>query len=234
MREVILDTETTGLDPLRGDRIIEVGCVEVIDCVPTGRTFHSYLNPEREVSAEITEITGLTTAFLSDKPLFRDIVDPLLAFIGGAPLVAHNAPFDRGFVLAELTRLKRSALTDRLWLDTAEMARAKLPGAQVSLDALCRRFGVSLEKRVKHGALIDAELLAEVYLQLNGGRERKLDFGQAAIANARSATAEVRRAPRPTPLKPLVTAEEATAHAAFVATLGKGALWLRYSEPATA
>jgi DNA polymerase-3 subunit epsilon len=229
VREVILDTETTGLDPLRGDRITEIGCIEVVDCVPTGRSFHSYVNPEREVPSEIIEITGVTTAFLADKPVFREILEPLLAFVGSARLVAHNAPFDRSFVNAELARQKRSAFPDDRWIDTAELARAKFPGAQTSLDALCRRFGVSLERRVKHGALIDAELLAEVYLQLNGGRERKLDFGEAATAAVRAAAREIRRAARPVPLGSLLTTEEAQAHAAFVATLGQGALWLKYN-----
>jgi DNA polymerase-3 subunit epsilon len=227
LREIILDTETTGLDPLSGHRITEIGCVEVIDCVPTGRTFHSYLNPERDVPREVIEITGLTSAFLKDKPLFAQVVDDLLAFIGQARVIAHNAQFDRNFVNAELARAKKPTIPDQRWMCTVELSRSMLPGAQVSLDALCRRFNISLEKRDKHGALVDALLLSEVYLQLNGGRERKLDFGDAAAAAARAATV-VRRAPRPAPLPSLVTAEEAQAHAAFVGKLGDGAIWRKY------
>jgi DNA polymerase-3 subunit epsilon len=227
MREVILDTETTGLDPTYGHRITEIGCIEVIDCVPTGRTFHAYVNPERDVPAEVTEITGLTNTFLADKPVFARIVDDLVAFVGDARVIAHNAAFDRNFVNAELTRHKKSAIPEQRWLCTLELARSMLPGAQTSLDALCRRFNISLEKRDKHGALIDAELLAEVYLQLNGGRERKLDFGDKAAAAARAA-ASVRRAPRPTPLPSLITGDEAAAHAAFIAKLGGEAIWAKY------
>jgi DNA polymerase-3 subunit epsilon len=228
VREIILDTETTGLDPLLGHRVTEIGCVEVVGCVPTGRTFHRYLNPEREVPAEVVEITGLTTAFLRDKPLFAEVIDELLEFIGDARVIAHNASFDRGFVNAELARQGRGGIPDERWLDTLELARNMLPGAQTSLDALCRRFSISLENREKHGALIDAGLLAEVYLQLNGGRERKLDFGESAAEAAAREAAAVRRAPRPKPLGPLVTPEEAAAHAAFVATLGKEPLWTLY------
>lgn len=227
MREIILDTETTGLDPSQGHRVTEIGCVELESCVPTGRTFHSYLNPERDVPAEVVELTGLTTAFLRDKPVFAEVLDDFLAFLGESRVIAHNAPFDRSFVSAELTRLGRPPIPDAQWLDTLELARAMLPGAQTSLDALCRRFNISLEHRVKHGALIDAGLLAEVYLQLNGGRERKLDFGETAAEAAAREAAVVRRAPRPKPLGPLVSAEEADAHAAFVATLGAAPLWLK-------
>lgn len=230
MREIILDTETTGLDPNRGHRITEIGCVEVIDCVPTGRTFHAYVNPERDVPAEVTEITGLTNTFLADKPVFAKIVDDLVAFVGDARVIAHNAAFDRNFVNAELIRHKKSPIPDKRWMCTVELSRSMLPGAQVSLDALCRRFNISLEKRDKHGALIDAELLAEVYLQLNGGRERKLDFGDAQAAAARAAAGSIRRAPRPTPLPSLITADEAAAHAAFVGKLGAEAIWAKYAE----
>jgi DNA polymerase-3 subunit epsilon len=227
VREIVLDTETTGLDPSLGHRVTEIGCVEVEGCVPTGRVFHSYLNPDRDVPAEVVEITGLTTAFLRDKPRFDEILEDFLDFVGEARVVAHNAPFDRGFVNAELVRLERSPIPNERWIDTLELARTLLPGAQTSLDALCRRFNISLEHRVKHGALVDAQLLAEVYLQLNGGRERKLDFGETAAEAAARDAAVVRRAPRPKPLGPLVSAEEAEAHAAFVTTLGENALWRR-------
>ncbi len=179
--------------------------------------------------AEVVEITGLTAAFLADKPVFAEILEPFLRFVGEARVIAHNAPFDRAFVNAELGRHDRLAIDDERWLDTLELARSMFPGAQTSLDALCRRFNISLERRDKHGALVDAELLAEVYLELNGGRERRLDFGDDAAAAARAA-AEIRRAPRPVPLAALVTVAEARAHAAFVASLGESALWLRYGS----
>ena len=230
MREIVLDTETTGLHARDGDRVTEIGCVEVIDCIPTGRSFHAYVNPERAVPQEVVEITGLTTAFLSDKPLFADICAELEMFIGDARLVAHNAPFDRGFLNAELERLGRPALEDARWFDTLELVRSMFPGAQSSLDALCRRFNISLERRDTHGALVDAELLAEVYLQLNGGRERSLDFGDAAAEEARQVAANARLRPRPTPLGSLVSAEERAAHDAFVATLGEDVLWSRYAS----
>ena len=233
MREIVLDTETTGLRAIEGDRITEIGCVEVIDCIPTGRSFHTYVNPERDVPQEVVEITGLTTAFLRDKPVFAAICADLVAFVGDARVVAHNAPFDRGFINAELDRMGIAAIEETRWLDTLELARSMFPGAQTSLDALCRRFNISLERRDKHGALVDAELLAEVYLQLNGGRERSLDFGDAAAALAATQAgveAVARRTPRPTPLKERVSAEEARAHATFVETLGSDALWLRYEN----
>ena len=226
-REIVLDTETTGLDPGRGDRITEIGCVEVIDCIPTGRSFHSYVNPEREVPPEVVEITGLTTAFLADKPLFEVICEELVVFVGDARLVAHNAPFDRGFINAEFARLGVDVLPEERWLDTLELARAMFPGAQTSLDALCRRFNISLERRDKHGALVDAELLAEVYLQLNGGRERSLDFGEAA-STATTVTHGERVRPRPKPLGALLSSDEIAGHEAFVETLGENALWRRY------
>ncbi|MGD2134060.1 MAG: DNA polymerase III subunit epsilon [Maricaulaceae bacterium] len=229
MREIVLDTETTGLDPQSGDRITEIGCIEVIDCIPTGRTFHTYVNPLRPVPREVVEITGLTTEFLADKPTFAEIAEGFITFVGEARCVAHNAPFDRGFVNSELSRATLAEIVDERWLDTLELAREMFPGAQTSLDALCRRFNISLERRDKHGALIDAELLAEVYLQLNGGRERSLDFGEKGAAGAGAAAAAPRNQ-RPSALGSLVSAEEAEAHAAFVTSLGENALWRRYEE----
>jgi len=230
MREIVLDTETTGLQAWEGDRITEIGCVELIDCLPTGATFHTYVNPQRVVPQVVVEITGLTTEFLADKPPYADIHDAFFAFIGDSRLVAHNATFDRGFVNSELERHGVAQLPDDRWFDTLELARSMFPGAQSSLDALCRRFDISLESREKHGALVDAELLAEVYLQLNGGRERSLDFGDAAKAAARAAEEAVTRSPRPTPLGSLVSPEEATAHSTFVATLGDEQLWSKYTK----
>ncbi len=176
MREIVFDTETTGLDPRTGDRITELGCVEVEDFIPTGRTWHSYVNPQRSVPEKVTEITGLTAEFLADKPLFSEIAEGFLEFVGDANVVAHNAPFDRGFINMELEKIGKPVIANERWVDTVVMARKKFPGAHASLDALCKRFGVSLETRDKHGAIIDALLLADVYLELNGGRERALDL----------------------------------------------------------
>jgi len=176
MREIILDTETTGLRPEQGDRIIEIGCLELINHIPTGKTFHSYINPERDVPAISTSITGLTTDFLKPHPLFGHIVDDFLSFIQGDPLVIHNASFDLGFLNAELRRVNLPTLPRQRAVDTLEMARQKFPGSPASLDALCKRFGVDLSKRDKHGALLDSELLAQVYLELLGGRQRSLSL----------------------------------------------------------
>lgn len=224
MREIVFDTETTGLDPRTGDRITEMGCVEVEDFIPTGRTWHSYVNPQRSVSAKATEITGLTAEFLADKPLFADIADAFLEFVGDANVVAHNAPFDRGFINMELERAGKPIIANERWIDTVVMARKMFPGAHASLDALCKRFGVSLESRDKHGAIIDALLLADVYLELNGGRERALDLsgdggetGGAVVFPARPA--------RPQPLASRLTEAEAAAHLAFVETLGERPVW---------
>ena len=177
-RKIIFDTETTGLKPFKGDRITEIGCIEVIDLLPTGKTFRRYVNPEREVPEEVVRITGLTTQFLADKPLFADIVQEFLDFVGDSPLVAHNAAFDRDFLNAEMDRLDRTRIEDARFIDTLAIARKKFPGAYNSLDALCKRFSINLSERTLHGALLDARLLAEVYLELNGGRERRLDLGQ--------------------------------------------------------
>lgn len=229
MREIILDTETTGLKPWEGDRITEIGCLELVDCIPTGRTYHAYINPERDVPAVVVEVTGLTAAFLADKPKFAEVHASFMTFIGDARIVAHNASFDRDFVNAELERLGEALLPDERWFDTVELARSLFPGSPASLDALCRRFNISLERRDKHGALVDAELLAEVYLELNGGRERSLDFGDAARrSGAASGRKAEMRPPRPTPLGSLVSVEEAAAHETFVATLGDAPLWAKH------
>tara|TARA_R110002072_G_scaffold101868_2_gene224386 strand:- start:1651 stop:2346 length:696 start_codon:yes stop_codon:yes gene_type:complete len=227
MREIVFDTETTGLDPQTGDRVTEIGCVEVIDFIPTGRTFHTYVNPERDVPQIVTDITGLTAEFLADKPLFAEVVDKFMDFVGDAGLVAHNAPFDRGFINMELARLKRTVIADDRFRDTVAIARKKFPGSPASLDALCKRFNISLDSREKHGALTDAVLLADVYLELNGGRERALDLaGDAATAGmgvqfpARSA--------RPVPLAARSSEAERIAHAEFVLAMGDGdTVWKR-------
>ncbi len=240
MREIVFDTETTGTDPERGDRIVEIGCVELIDLVPTGVTFHRYINPERDVPAEVVRIHGLTGEFLADKPVFghTTVVEELLAFIGDAPLVAHNAEFDRRFLNGELARLKLPLIEKNRCVDTLMIARKKFPGAPASLDALCRRFNVDRSTREKHGALIDSLLLAEVYLQLKGGRERRLSFldptDQDGEQDAQTSSGEPRvletkrsvaARQRPTPLKPRSSQSERDAHATFVLGLGKEPAW---------
>jgi len=229
MREIVFDTETTGLDPNTGDRITELGCVEVIDCIPTGKTYHAYINPQRSIPQEVTEITGLTAEFLADKPLFEEIAEDFLGFVGDAVLVAHNAPFDRGFINMELARLGVDIYPDDRFKDTARIARAKFPGSYVSLDALCKRFDISLDTRDKHGALIDALLLAEVYLELTGGRTRALDLsGRSASEDGKVAFPA--RPARPRPLGSRVTEAERAAHSAFIDEMGADALWKRLSN----
>lgn len=228
MREIILDTETTGLDPFDGHRIVEIGCVELINSISTGRTWHCHVNPERDMPHQAFEVHGLSAEFLSDKPRFGEVVDDMLGFIEGAMLVMHNAAFDFGFLNAELDRLKRPLLRwDRI-VDTLALARRRLPGSPCSLDALCRRYNVDLSEREKHGALLDCRLLAAVYVELVGGHQARLEFaangGQGAILQTNEAIQ-----PRPTPLAPRLTTAEMDAHQAFVSTLGSGALWLRYA-----
>lgn len=230
MREIVFDTETTGLDPNTGDRITELGCVEVIDCIPTGKTWHSYVNPQRSTPKEVIEITGLTDEFLAGQPLFEDVAGAFVEFVGDAVLVAHNAPFDRGFINMELARLGQPTYGEERFKDTARIARAKFPGAYVSLDALCKRFDISLETRDKHGALIDALLLAEVYLELTGGRTRALDLNAHGAATSEDGKIVFpKRSPRPQPLAERVTDAERAAHQEFVADLGDNPLWKRLS-----
>ena len=229
MREIVLDTETTGLDPADGHRIIEIGCVELIDHVPTGLEFHRYLNPERDVPMESQRIHGLSDAFLADKPLFGTIIDELDAFLGDAPLVIHNAAFDIKFLNAEYLRLTRPAISLARAIDTVEIAKAKIPGARYSLDELCKRFGVDLSARVKHGALLDAQLTARIYLELVGGRQARLKLAPAdsEIVVAEGVVASIVRQ-RPVPLAPRLSAAEIAAHADFVAReLGGDAVWNR-------
>lgn len=227
MREIVLDTETTGLDALNGDRIVEIGCVEIWNHGATGRTFHKYLNPQRPMSADSVRITGLSDAFLAQQPLIFDVVDEFLDFIGEDPLVIHNASFDVGFLNAELQRCAKPLIGNARVIDTLAAAKKRFPGAQASLDALCRRFGVDNSGREKHGALLDAELLAEVYLELNGGRQPDLMLAATAAptttANG-SHTLASQAAPRP-PRRSLLADDEAREHEAFVETLGDNALW---------
>lgn len=225
MREIILDTETTGLNPV-DNRVVEIGCIELVNHVATGREFHAYLNPERDMPAEAEAVHGLSSAFLSDKPLFAAIVDDFLAFLGDAPVVAHNAGFDMGFINAELRRLERAPLASDRAIDTVLLARRKFPGAQASLDALCRRFQIDTSARTKHGALLDAQLLAQVYLELIGGREPGLALAVSETITVSARPVELTaREPRPHAPSP----EELAAHAAFVATI-KNALWSRTKD----
>lgn len=228
MREIALDTETTGLDPATGDRIFEIGCVEMINRVPSGEVLHLVLDPERPLSQASIDITGYKDADLVGKPRFADILQQFQNFIGDDPLVIHNAAFDVKFINAEFARLGAQPLNPNRIVDTLRMARKRFPGAQNSLDALCRRFSVDNSAREKHGALLDSALLAEVYLELTGGRQPVLGLGGAGAGGAHAAEGAARdgliQADRPR-RRPLLTAEEATAHAAFVGTLGEEASW---------
>jgi DNA polymerase-3 subunit epsilon len=230
-REIVLDTETTGFDPAEGHRIVEIGAVELDNHIPTGRTFHVYLNPEREMPKEAFEVHGLSDAFLRDKPRFAEVAADFLAFIGEARLVIHNAAFDMRFLNAELRASGLATLPDTRALDTVQLARTKFPGSPASLDALCRRFGVDNSARTKHGALLDSEILAEVYLELIGGRQPGLMLasGVQSAGGQRSDGASPRPAARPKPLPPRITAGEAAAHAAFVEKMGEAALWRKRS-----
>ncbi|TNC94333.1 MAG: DNA polymerase III subunit epsilon [Stygiobacter sp.] len=227
MREIVLDTETTGFDPLTGHRIVEIGCVELFNHLPTGKVYHQYVNPERDMPEEAFKVHGLSEQFLSDKPVFGEIVADFMDFIGDAILVIHNAEFDMRFINAELTRLGFKPLPMSRSIDTVAMARKKFPGAQANLDALCRRFEIDNTHRSFHGALLDSELLAEVYLQLIGGRQPGLELGLLGSNGKGGGTVveRVRREPRPHAALP----EELEAHAAFIGKLKK-ALWLREPE----
>ena len=231
LREIVLDTETTGLDPANGDRLIEIGCIEIVNRIPTGREFHRYLNPERDIAPDAVAIHGLTTEFLQDKPLFKDIVDDLLAFIADTPLVAHNASFDLSFVNAELGRASRAPLSANRVVDTLALARRRHPAGPNSLDALCKRYGVDLSARTRHGALLDATLLAGVYVELLGERQAALAFDGRSARESTVRTGPGKAAQRPVPRSLLLSAEDEAAHQVFVASLGPNALWLQYAEP---
>jgi len=224
MREIALDTETTGFDPLQGHRIVEIGCVELINHVPTGAHFHRYINPERDVPAEAVAVHGLTTERLMKEPVFAQVVDEFLAFIGDSQLVIHNAAFDMNFLNAELKRLGLPMMPMTRALDTVTMARRMFPGAPASLDALCRRYGIDNSNRVLHGALLDAQLLGEVYLELRGGRQPDLVLGAARSAGEAVAEVSVTRTARP-PRPHAPTPEELAAHAELLGKL-KNPIWL--------
>ena len=226
MREIVLDTETTGLDPLTGDRLVEIGCIELFNRFPTGKTFHGYFNPERDMPESAFKVHGLTSDFLKDQPLFAHRAGELIEFLGDAQLVAHNAMFDLPFLNAELARAGQTALGRDRVIDTLLIARRKHPGASNRLDDLCARYGVDNSRRTKHGALLDAELLAEVYVELIGARQAQFILSQAPAIVTAGEIIAVRE--RPAPLPPRLTADAQAAHRQFVASLGGNAVWRDY------
>jgi DNA polymerase III subunit epsilon len=232
MREIVLDTETTGLDPGQGHRLVELGCVELLNRIPTGSTFHAYLNPERDVPAEAFAIHGLSTEFLKGHKRFVEIADEFLVFIGDAPLVIHNAGFDHTFLCAELKRVDRALIARERLVDTLLLARRKHPAGPNRLDDLCARYGIDNSRRTKHGALLDAEILAEVYVELTGARQAQLGLAENGerVANAIDGIAAIRE--RPERLTPRLNEAEYAAHREFVASLGENALWREYRSDA--
>ncbi len=230
IREIVLDTETTGLSPTGGDRLVEIGCVELINHIPTGKNFHVYINPQRSMPEEAFRVHGLSEEFLADKPVFRDVAGDFLDFIGDATLVIHNAPFDMGFLNHQLEISGHKTLTNTV-IDTVMVARQKHPGARVSLDALCKHYGIDNSRRTLHGALLDSEILAEVYLELIGGKQVSLALvadNQVAVSIA--GTERIPARVRPNPLPGRLSAAEAEAHSALVAKMGDSAIWAQYSQ----
>ena len=226
MREIVLDTETTGLDPAQGHRVVEIGCVELFNSIPTGQTYHVYLNPERDMPEEAQRVHGLSAEFLKDKPLFAHIADEFLAFIGNDRLVIHNAEFDIKFLNAELKKHNRPVLSFDRVLDTLALARRRNPGGSNSLDALCSRYNIDNSRRTKHGALLDSEILAEVYAELLGGRQSNLGLSDSRKPTAGVAVKTARARPNPLPAR--ITAQDMTEHEAFIAQMGDKALWTSY------
>ena len=230
MREIVLDTETTGFDPFSGDRIVEIGAVELVGHMPTGRHYHQYINPQRDMPTEAFEVHGISEEFLADKPLFAAIAQDFLDFIGDAKLVIHNAAFDMKFLNAELGWVKKPLIPDDRAIDTVAMARKKFPGSPASLDALCRRFGITTEREL-HGALLDSQILADVYLELIGGRQPGLVLSEASSRSSADYTdTNWRPSPRPQALPPRLTENETAAHRAFVEKLGDAAVWKRFAD----
>lgn len=227
MREIVLDTETTGLDPVSGDRIVEIGAVELMNHVATGRTYHQYINPERSMPQEAFDVHGLGDDFLRDKPKFAEIGQAFIDFIGDAKLVIHNAAFDMKFLNAELGWMGKSRLPMDRAIDTLDIARRRFPGSPASLDALCRRSNIDNSARTLHGALLDSEILAEVYLELIGGRQPGLVLASAGTSAAGTPADDWTPPPRPTSLASRITEDERTAHEAFVEKIGENALWRR-------
>lgn len=225
MREIVLDTETTGLDPLNGDRLVEIGCIELVNRIPSGQTFHAYLNPDRGMPSEAFAIHGLSDEFLKDKPRFVAVADAFIGFLGDAPLVIHNASFDIGFLNAELERAGRPLIGRERLVDTLLLARRKHAGASNRLDDLCVRYAIDHSRRTKHGALLDAELLAEVYIDLIGARQSQLVLAAEIRDTRGGGYGEMPRRQRPAPLAPRVSGEDRLAHRAFIATLGDKPIW---------
>jgi DNA polymerase III subunit epsilon len=233
MREVVLDTETTGLDPADGHRVLEIGAVEIVHQSLTGKVFHVLINPERDVPQDAVRVHGHSSAVLKDKPVFASVVDDFLAFIGDSKLVIHNAEFDVRFMNAELGRLGLATIGMDRVVDTLTLARKKHPGAPNSLDALCDRYRIDRSRRVRHGALLDAEILVEVYCELTGGRQRSLVFGEAAeLAEAAAAVLAPRYVDRLRRL-PSIAHTEASAHVRYIESFGRDAIWFRYLAPLT-
>jgi DNA polymerase-3 subunit epsilon len=228
MREIVLDTETTGLDPYQGHRLIEIGCLELLNRIPTGEVFHRYVNPERDIPEEAFRVHGISAEFLKDKPLFQDVADELLAFIADAPLVIHNAAFDLGFINAELERCTRPLVDRGRMVDTLLLARRKHPAGPNRLDDLCLRYRVDSSRRTKHGALLDAELLAEVYVELIGARQAQLILVENGAGAVRTPEQTAAMHTRLLPLPPRLTEDERVAHRKFVDGLGSGAVWKSY------
>ncbi|AXS38818.1 DNA polymerase III subunit epsilon [Breoghania sp. L-A4] len=234
MREIVLDTETTGLNPRGGDRLVEIGGVELVNQIPSGQFYHVYINPERDMPEGAFNVHGLSEEFLSDKPVFADVAREFIDFIGDATLVIHNAAFDMGFINVELARLNLGPIPDAQVLDTLMLARRKHPAGPNSLDALCSRYGIDNSRRTKHGALLDAELLAEVYIELTGGKQSMLGLttqsdesrsGGSSVSGRNRAVG-----PRPVPLPPRLTGEEIAAHDAFLQSLGGELIWNKYRD----
>ncbi|MGF1650481.1 MAG: DNA polymerase III subunit epsilon [Hyphomicrobiaceae bacterium] len=227
LREIVLDTETTGLNAKAGDRLIEIGCVELLDRRPTGLEYHAFIFPEdRDVHPDAEAIHGISMKFLEGKPVFRDVADPFLAFIGSAPLVIHNAPFDVGFINMELERLGRTPLANEI-IDTLALAKRKHPAGPNTLDGLCKRYGIDNSIRTKHGAIVDSLLLAEVYVELLGIKQSTLGLDQQSNARTRAVQGTVNYGARPRPLKPRLSSTDRERHAALVASLGPDAFWLK-------
>ncbi len=227
MREIVLDTETTGFDPGTGDRIVEIGCVELHNYMATGKTYHQYINPQRDMPEDAFKVHGISTDFLADKPVFAKIGQAFLDFVGDAKLVIHNASFDMKFLNAELLRMGLPQLPMDRAIDTLLIARKKFPGSPASLDALCRRFAIDTSARTLHGALLDSEILAEVYLELIGGRQPDFALSNSSADAATSGADTWRPTARPTPLPSRLTDDEKSAHDEFVKKLGTDAQWKR-------
>ena len=232
MREIVLDTETTGLDPYQGHRLIEIGCIELVNRMPTGQVFHHYVHPERDIPEEAFRVHGISLESLKDKPRFHEIADDLLTFLGDAPLVIHNAAFDMGFINAELERASKPLLDRVRMVDTLLLARRKYPGVSNRLDDLCLRYRIDTSRRTKHGALLDAELLTEVYIELIGARQTTLILVESGSERDRTPQQIAASRVRPQLLAPRLTDEEFGAHRSFIATMGEKALWNEYTSTA--